>query len=44
MRKRFDDQGIELAASASPEAYTAYIKAEVAKYAKLAKEAGIKAD
>jgi tripartite-type tricarboxylate transporter receptor subunit TctC len=44
VRKRFDDQGIELAASAAPEAFTAYIKAEVAKYAKLAKEAGIKAD
>jgi tripartite-type tricarboxylate transporter receptor subunit TctC len=44
VRKRFDEQGIELAASPSPEAFTAYIKAEVAKYAKLAKEAGIKAD
>jgi tripartite-type tricarboxylate transporter receptor subunit TctC len=44
VRKRFDDQGIELVASASPEAFTSYIKAEVAKYAKLAKDAGIKAD
>jgi tripartite-type tricarboxylate transporter receptor subunit TctC len=44
IRKRFDDQGIELVASATPEAFTAYIKAEVEKYAKLAKEAGIKAD
>jgi tripartite-type tricarboxylate transporter receptor subunit TctC len=44
IRKRFDDQGIELVASATPEAFTAYIKAETAKYAKLAKEAGIKAD
>jgi len=44
VRKRFDDQGIELVASATPEAFTAYIKAEVEKYAKLAKEAGIKAD
>jgi tripartite-type tricarboxylate transporter receptor subunit TctC len=44
VRKRFDDQGIELVASATPEAFTEYIKAEVAKYAKLAKEAGIKAD
>ncbi len=44
VRKRFDDQGIELASSASPEAFTAYIKAEVAKYAKLAREAGIKAE
>jgi tripartite-type tricarboxylate transporter receptor subunit TctC len=44
VRKRFDDQGIELAASASPDAFTTYIKAEAAKYAKLAKEAGIRAD
>jgi tripartite-type tricarboxylate transporter receptor subunit TctC len=44
IRKRFDDQGIELVASATPEGFTAYIKAEVEKYAKLAKEAGIKAD
>ena len=44
VRKRFDDQGIELAASASPDAFTAYIKSEVAKYAKLAKDAGIRAD
>jgi tripartite-type tricarboxylate transporter receptor subunit TctC len=44
VRKRFDDQGIELAASTSPEAFTGYIKSEVAKYAKLAKEAGIRAD
>jgi tripartite-type tricarboxylate transporter receptor subunit TctC len=44
VRKRFDEQNIELAASASPEAFTAYIKAEVAKYSKLARDAGIKAD
>ena len=44
VRKRFDDQGIELAASASPDAFTAYIKSEVSKYAKLAKAAGIRAD
>jgi tripartite-type tricarboxylate transporter receptor subunit TctC len=44
VRKRFDDQAIELAASPSPDAFTAYIKAEAAKYAKLAKDAGIRAD
>ena len=44
VRKRFDDQGIELVASATPEAFTEYIKAQVAMYAKLAKDAGIKAD
>jgi tripartite-type tricarboxylate transporter receptor subunit TctC len=44
VRKRFDEQGIELAGSASPEAFTAYIRSETAKYAKLAKDAGIHAD
>jgi tripartite-type tricarboxylate transporter receptor subunit TctC len=44
VRKRFDDQGIELAASASADAFTAYIRSETVKYAKLAKEAGIRAD
>jgi tripartite-type tricarboxylate transporter receptor subunit TctC len=44
VRKRFEEQGIELAASASAEQFTAYIKSESAKYAKLAKEAGIRAD
>jgi tripartite-type tricarboxylate transporter receptor subunit TctC len=44
VRKRFDDQGIELVASTSPEEFTAYIRNEVAKYAKLAREAGIRAD
>jgi len=44
VRKRFDDQGIELVASPSPEEFTAYIRNEVAKYAKLAKDAGIRAD
>jgi len=44
VRKRFDEQGIELAASPSADAFTAFIKAESAKYAKLAKEANIRAD
>jgi tripartite-type tricarboxylate transporter receptor subunit TctC len=44
VRKRFEEQGIELAASASADAFTAYIKSETAKYAKLAKDANIKAD
>jgi tripartite-type tricarboxylate transporter receptor subunit TctC len=44
VRKRFDDQAIELAASPTPEAFTAYIKAEAAKYTRLAKDAGIRAD
>ena len=44
LRKRFLDQGIELVASASPEEFAAYIKAEVARYAKLARDSGIKAE
>ncbi|HEX2828648.1 MAG TPA: tripartite tricarboxylate transporter substrate binding protein [Burkholderiales bacterium] len=44
VRKRFEEQGIELAASQSADAFTAYIRSESAKYAKLAKEAGIRAD
>ncbi|MGZ5178000.1 MAG: Bug family tripartite tricarboxylate transporter substrate binding protein [Burkholderiales bacterium] len=44
VRKRFDDQGIELVASPTPDAFTEYVKAQVAMYAKLAKDAGIKAD
>ncbi len=44
LHKRFLDQGIELVASASPEDFAAYVKSEVARYAKLARDAGIKAD
>ena len=40
--KRYLERGIELAASATPEDFTAYIKAEFEKKAKLAKEAGIR--
>src|SRR3954465_4386994 len=39
LHKRFLDQGIELIASASPDEFAAYVKSEVARYAKLAKEA-----
>src|SRR3954468_21117303 len=44
LRDRFLERGVELKASASPEEFTAYIKAEFDKKAKLAKEAGIKID
>ena len=44
VHKRFLDQGIELIASPSPDEFAAYVKSEVARYAKLAKDAGIKAD
>jgi len=39
--QRFLERGIELTASASPEEFTAYIKAEVEKKTRLAHEAGI---
>mgnify|MGYP001607393655 CR=1 FL=1 len=42
LHKRFLELGVELTASASPDEFTAYIKAEVEKKAKLAREAGIK--
>ncbi|HEX9687084.1 MAG TPA: tripartite tricarboxylate transporter substrate binding protein [Burkholderiales bacterium] len=41
-RQRFLELGVELTASASPEAFMEYIRAEFAKKAKLAREAGIK--
>ena len=44
LHKRFLDQAIELIASPSPDDFAAYVKSEVARYAKLAKDAGIKAD
>jgi len=40
--KRFLDRGVELTASASPDDFTAYIRAEFEKKAKLVKEAGIR--
>ena len=42
LRNRFLERGVELKASASPEEFTAYIKAEVDKKSKLAREAGIR--
>jgi tripartite-type tricarboxylate transporter receptor subunit TctC len=42
LRKRYLDRGIELVASASPDEFTAYIKAEFDKKARLAREAGIR--
>ncbi len=44
LHDRFIERGVELKASASPEEFTAYIKAEVDKKGKLAREAGIKID
>ena len=42
LRKRYIERGIELTASASPDDFTAYIKAEFDKKARLAREAGIR--
>jgi tripartite-type tricarboxylate transporter receptor subunit TctC len=42
LRQRFIQFGVELTASASPEAFMTYIQAEFVKKAKLAREAGIK--
>jgi tripartite-type tricarboxylate transporter receptor subunit TctC len=42
LRQRFIQIGVELTASASPEAFMAYIGAEFRKKAKLAREAGIR--
>ena len=44
LHKRFLEQGIELIASPSPDDFANYVKAEVARYAKLAKDANIKAE
>lgn len=41
-RQRFIQMGVELTASASPEAFMEYIRVEFVKKAKLAREAGIK--
>jgi tripartite-type tricarboxylate transporter receptor subunit TctC len=42
--KRWLERGIETVASASPEAFSAYIKSEAEAFAKLARDAGIRAE
>ena len=42
LRKRYLERGIELTSSASADEFTAYIKAEFDKKAKLARDAGIR--
>ena len=44
LHQRFLERGIELASSASPEAFGDYVVAEFDKKGKLAREAGIKMD
>jgi tripartite-type tricarboxylate transporter receptor subunit TctC len=43
LRAGFLERGVELAASASPDEFTAYVRNEVAASARLARDAGIKA-
>jgi tripartite-type tricarboxylate transporter receptor subunit TctC len=43
MRNNFLERGVELAASGSPDEFTAYVRNDVAASAKLARNAGIKA-
>jgi tripartite-type tricarboxylate transporter receptor subunit TctC len=42
--KRYAERGIEMKASASPEEFTAYIRSEADAFAKLVKDAGMKAE
>jgi tripartite-type tricarboxylate transporter receptor subunit TctC len=42
IRARFANQGVELQASPSPDAFTAYLKAEYTRWAKVMEDAGIK--
>jgi tripartite-type tricarboxylate transporter receptor subunit TctC len=42
--KRFAERAIDLVASPSPDEFAAYVKAEVEKFSRLAREAGIKAE
>jgi len=42
VKARFLQQGVELLTSASPDAFTAFLRADVAKMAKLARDAGLK--
>ena len=44
LRNRFLERGVELTASATPEAFTEHLRAEVEKQGRLAREAGIKPD
>jgi tripartite-type tricarboxylate transporter receptor subunit TctC len=43
-RKRWLERGIETVASASPEEFSAYVRSEAEAFAKLAREAGIRAE
>ena len=42
LRNRYSSQGVELTASESPEAFTAFIRNQVERYSKLVRDVGIK--
>jgi len=44
VRARFLEQGVELVASETPERFAAFIRADAAQYAKLAKEIGVRVE
>ena len=44
MRKKYAERGIDLVASASPEEFTQYVRAEADTFVKLVKEAGIQVE
>jgi tripartite-type tricarboxylate transporter receptor subunit TctC len=44
IRTRFANQGVELQASTTPIEFTAFLKTEYARWAKVLDEAGIKAE
>jgi tripartite-type tricarboxylate transporter receptor subunit TctC len=44
MKKKYEERGIELGASRSPEDFSAYVKSEAAAFARLVQEAGIKVE
>src|SRR5688572_26294794 len=44
LRKRYGERGIELGASASPEEFTQYVRAEADAFVKLVKDAGIQVE
>jgi tripartite-type tricarboxylate transporter receptor subunit TctC len=44
MKKKYAERGIDLVASASPEEFTQYVRAEADAFVKLVKEAGIQVE
>ena len=44
LKKRFADDGVEVAPSAAPAAFDVFIRAEMAKWAKVIKDANIRMD